>query len=846
MKLGKTAVALFLLLPLLSSCEDLFETSSVPVCSVDDDSSTTSSDTTPDSSSEPLTAFDLSTIENGGFIGNYHSKLGAVTFEKDKVVIDEAQYTPVLVSGSGLESIINLVATDGTTKSLTFSNVTGSDSVVRVRPVITVDETATALLPSLKSIVGGYDFVEMDAYYKNDYYSVGYDISDIYNQAEDCIYMGYYYYSTHSTSTYNAVSYFTYINDALTLGFDMMDYNDDTPYDSFYASTNSAGYLTLPSISYPDYSSMYPSLRFAVGSLFDGTSSNYCYVEEGTYYLGSDASYTFSYVADSNGQKIKLSDDSYLQSNGFSVVRTDKEGKTTEYVYDDLSAVEGTYETSGLSFSFDSIWETLTINGTSAAFSYVIKDHFKAVQTTVNDVVYTIVPEISGQVAKVYAGNEEMYLLNTNYFASSYVNDFIYHNGTATEKLYIDSSYNVTYKSSTVDGALVYDTSTGDTFLSFAINAVTYKFQIFESTSGLYTLTSETYGMQFFFPLATIEDLYGDWTNKVTTSLTFDNDYITVGDDKAIYTVGVRYDEASFTYDLALYFTINNVDYWLDPSNGMFTLYNYDAEASEYALYNYYIKTSEAQSLIGRYCFVGSYGEEAFELTEDGTFYADTPVDGKLVKTEYEYFLGKVSDQLCIAFITGNYAVYLYKSGAHLTTFGNNYVLDYIFDYNGFYADTTSGRAFYLEEDNVYLDGTSYTLSSYKEENDQTILTFGDYTATLSTKDGVKSVVITDKDGETYLSVNETEVDLDSYVGSYTVSGSTYSFSKVTDSISGAVNYYLVDSYNNQYSYTLYVRNGYITFKFSAGGSTYYLYNNGTENVLEAESSIPLPPPLSI
>ena len=158
-----------------------------------------------------------------------------------------------------------------------------------------------------------------------------------------------------------------------------------------------------------------------------------------------------------------------------------------------------------------------------------------------------------------------------------------------------------------------------------------------------------------------------------------------------------------------------------------------------------------------------------------------------------------------------------------MVSFNNRYAVDYIYNYNGVYANGDNSTVIYLTADQLYVNGSLTSYSSYESKDGVTTITTSSSTFKFKEVDGIKKVEYNDE------TLNSVDFDVTKFVKDYTTtSGTTYSFKAVVDSITKITSYVLSDGTTN-YKYVITSYNNKIALKFSILSTTIYLYEDSGE-----------------
>lgn len=370
----------------------------------------------------------------------------------------------------------------------------------------------------------------------------------------------------------------------------------------------------------------------------------------------------------------------------------------------------------------------------------------------------------------------------------------------------------------------------------------TYQFKLFDTGIKAFELIKEDES-KIFIPTSSFESLLGEYTTKYQIDLTIAADKLTYKGNEVDYEMKPYFIKDSFAYVIGLYFTIGKEEHLIEVGSnnamvgGVFKN-NVFTPNETFVPYNMFL------DLVGTYEFNGAYGTEKIRITSDGKMYADSLNDTNngLVEKEYDY-------SLSITTYNGNKAVrvamkysnltevYFIKDGASLVSFNNRYAVDYIYNYNGVYANGDNSTVIYLTADQLYVNGSLTSYSSYESKDGVTTITTSSSTFKFKEVDGVKKIEYNDE------TLNSVDFDVTKFARDYTTtSGTTYSFKAVVDPITKITSYVLSDGTTN-YNYLITSYNNKIALKFSILSTTIYLYEDSGEYKIASESSIPLPPP---
>lgn len=705
-------------------------------------------------------------------------------------------------------------------------------------------------MPSINEFNGSYTW---DG--SSDEYNVVYNFGNYYDSIQNVFITSTRMYGVNETEYYYVKSSFVELGDEIKKIISLYDYPDDYLYYDLYLVTDDG-----------------------VNSLFDISDSSFAQFVQDPIFLNFDSfndegELTFTF--DKNSKSVKIGDSDSLtieeitNEDGYFAKTTYLEKETLlqstpygikmivgeeekHYVWNDISKLIGNYSYYDIHYSFDG--STLLINEKENDFEYVVNDYYKSIKTLIDGETYIFTPFKSNVSLKVVHSDAVDYFINKEQFVEYFNKKFISKNYNEENELIIDDNFNVTFNGKKTNGELIYSLTEPYPFVKFNIDNKEYEYRILQVNIGAYTLTCDDV-ISYYFDNETVLKTYDVYTMKYQSDITLTN-------EKLVY-FGKEYDYAIFPYYVEDYFVYTfNIEFSVDGKihqlefglNGLVN--DYEINSNERSFINSFIPLESFKSLIGTYSYLGRFGVESFTITEDGHFYADTvneTGDGLIKDVEYDYYLTLMtlndgSSVVTLAFqYTDSLIVYLYKDGPSLVTFNLKYVVDYIFDYIGVYADTTIENVFELRNDTVYINGDSFTIDSYENNDGKVTLNVSNitnkYQIELSSNgESNKNVVIKNND-ETLFSANNIEFNMETYVGDYVkddVTAKIYYYRNVDELQEG----YVVEINGTKYDYTVVAHNGVIAIKVSVLFDVYYFYVLDGKLTLDKEGgSLPPPPP---
>ena len=348
----------------------------------------------------------------------------------------------------------------------------------------------------------------------------------------------------------------------------------------------------------------------------------------------------------------------------------------------------------------------------------------------------------------------------------------------------------------------------------------------------------------YLYNLKTFEDnVFGDYADKVTKTLTIDRTTFTLGSESSSYELVPHYNAFSFSYFLTVETDIVSDDTLIIIQNKYITFATNDGE---YLITRSFIDSDAAASLVGKYAYEGKYGVERFELTSDGKFFADTLVGDELVKMEYQYFLtmSTFNNQVvpCIIFLTDTMSVYLYFVDNALVAMDTRYVREDIFQSSGIYVSEDTSDVVYINNGYVYFNDTKLSYEVTASTEGSITLTAGDKVITVTNDGTTKSMTV--ESGGVTSSYTLTAFDYDAVIGEYTVGSTTYTLSVKENPLTGVfAGYTCSDGFLTVSDYTFVIHNGNLAMHFKLGGTDVYFFVSGGVPTCETAGGLLPPPP---
>lgn len=803
-----------------------------------------------------------------GLLGAYHAKEGEMTLTAECLMYGDLLLAPTEIKGEGLETEIVYGASLNAGFNYTLSLEEKGEGFYGL--LLKKDEEEIAsFMPSL----AGYDafYAGNDA---DDYYNFYYSIGDYYDERHDLFKIGVLSYSGASDTTYYALSGYGLVDGALRLTLGMYDYADDYLYDLYYPGVDESkgptlyGYDASSDEFYESWQSVVGALSFTfVG---DGWAdwNGYYDPESKTLTMADYATeYSVSNGFDGEGQLISLSNDdtvsTYLRPNPTGLDAYDAEGKALgSYAYNDFyySWYGIDYVRDGVSVSFgndyDDDWNlvyAMSVDGEAVEAEFIVENAKMAAKTLINGEETVFSVDKSGISLRAEKGEGTAFYLNYAAYSDRYAGSFYAVKDGVVSTLSISSSFGVTCGGKECVGSLSYEEGDLEPHVVFILDEVEYTFTSVDESIGYYSLVAGEAAFDYFSE-SVYSSLNDTFTSTGVNRLYIDDGKLGFGES------------ADTAYDLEAYTENDGIDYLISltyqtgtesnrllSSNGI-DIYTTTGVTGSYNIGASYIPLDGFEALVGEYRACGRYGTETIKLSSDGHFYADTINDegtGLTMSVEYSFSLAaSLSDGepvYGLSFLTDGVSVPAYLSEGNLVIGTATYYPSYIYDLS--VTDSGIGAVYQNGSDLIYVENGSFYYNGELVEvenghdsplevtidGESVSLTIGDDGLTLAFSSGSRTFA-------------KQDFDIDSYLGDYTVDVSgtscTYSFKKTTSSSNLLTGYGVEVQAGVVYKASVVLRDGVITIKASVTGVDIYIYNNGTENVMEYVSSIPLPPSL--
>lgn len=858
----------------VSSSSSTFEESSSnrPSSTVSSSGVTSSSSTVSSSSTNSSTSSSSTGIVDerpndyiDDLVGEYYSKEGVLIVSEDEVIFNEESLKPYKYSMEVFEEEINYVnkrvthavtyLKNGSDEYRIYFSGDGKYQLAFEKKVNDKFETISKFMPSIEEFSGSYS-----AYGDGNEYNMLFNISNSFNSYYGHFDMSYYgLFAGFVPDFYYIDSYKAYLDDELKTLVSICDYADNYEYYCLVASSDEENPGLIDYYYYNEdkyYQFYYDPLVLSVNYFADDSKIEYPVLDVDNKSLTiSDVTYTYEMSYESGrGEVITLTSDSNnvkVYPNAYGI-DWEENGKITNYVVDYIDSIMGSYSYEGIDFSFDyndNFELEVKINSEVKEFEYAVYNNKKAVKVEIEGVNYYFAPFKAQVALLVNNGNDEVFFVNKDVYASLYATTFVNKVNDGYKEVTITEDFLVSYSGKIIQGNLYYNPAIEYPYIGFNYDGETYTFGILEESIGAFYLSYDSI-TEYYFTIEQVKNIYGSYTKHHELDLDVNKYKMDYFGEVVDYTIEPYYFEYQFTYLTSITFKTSEKDVVAFYSNEMIALDEYDKEGNVNT-YSF-IKTKYFDELVGEYYLDGTFGPEKFKLTNDGHFYADTmnaTNDGLEYDVEYDYTLQMTIDSSynpvpSIIFNVNEVSgIQLIKVGHTLVLGGSVYTAKYFFDIHGVYVDENNTNVIEVREDSIFVNGVEKVITNVNYDEYGTYIMANDVTYTFMNYDGV---IYVSSDENYYTEYSKVEFDFDSLVGSYTYNSTTYTLSKAKIPMTNIeYGYLLNDGFMNYTSYGFTMRNGYVAMVFTVGLNTIYIYNNGVENVIDVvEPGLPpLPPP---
>lgn len=769
--------------------------------------------------------------------GSYVGVNGDVTIDENELTIDGSTYQ--FETYGFVDDVLTITYSDEETSYNAYLEG-DTEFVLRIDEVD--GESLETFMPTIEQFTGIYSFVGDD-----DIYNTAFFIGNYFNEYYNAFDTGFYSYSMYTVrqDIYYIKSFKTVVDSEYVTAIEIFDYSDDYSY--YKLITRQDGdQRVLYDYTY-EYDVLFPDATFLNGYFLKDAFNAFGFgtldTANKTVDL-SDVTYAYSKLSDDNGNYFTLTSDTDSKEirptpYGFYLIEG---GEVAEYVTDHLTFIEDiTLSGNGYTFFYGLDWDifdySLKINGEAQSFEKVVYNH--ALSLKAGDLYITPFKE---EVSALITSETSFFAVNVDLVNEAYVGTFF----NKDKELVIDSTFAISYTegSSTLinnEVASITYTPTKD-YPSLSVGS--YVFDVFDPYTGAFSLANGD-EVTYLYNLKTFEDnVFGDYADKVTKTLTIDRTTFTLGSESSSYELVPHYNAFSFSYFLTVETDIVSDDTLIIIQNKYITFATNDGE---YLITRSFIDSDVAASLVGKYAYEGKYGVERFELTSDGKFFADTLVGDELVKMEYQYFLtmSTFNNQVvpCIIFLTDTMSVYLYFVDNALVAMDTRYVREDIFQSSGIYVSEDTSDVVYINNGYVYFNDTKLSYEVTASTEDSITLTAGDKVITVTNDGTTKSMTV--ESGGVTSSYTLTAFDYDAVIGEYTVGTTTYTLSVKENPLTGVfAGYTCSDGFLTVSDYTFVIHNGNLAMHFKLGGTdVYFFVSDGVPTCETAGGLLPPPPP---
>ena len=800
--------------------------------------------------------------------GKYYSKSGVLTVSDDGVSYNDISFSMSRrVVESFRENFINVDHTvvylnDGADEYRIYLGGNGKYTLQLEKKEAEAFVLVDSFMPSINEFTGAYS-----AYGDGNQYNTIIHLGDNFNYYYGSFDVGYYgMFAGFQLDSFYAKSSYIYFNNELTKIVSMYDYVDNYEYYSFILKeVNGTMGLINPDYysggEYDYYDFYYDPLCLSYNYFSNEKSIAYPMLDVDNKKVTIDeVEYSYNVSFDQEkGQVFTLtsgSKEAKLYPNQYGLNWLEN-NQTTQYVYDSVDLLFGSYSYQNIDFEFkyddETFLPTVFMNSNKVDHTYEIYNNTKAVKVSYDEKTYYFTPFKRDIALLVGSEKGDVFFVNKGKFTDVYAKTFINKVENGYKELVISHDFDVIYDGKIVEASLVYQPTIAYPYLEFAINEKDYKFTLLQENIGAAVLSSDK--DEYFFDQEVIATYYGEYTFHHEIDLVLSEYKLNYYGEDLNYTIEPYYYADSFTYLLSVKFNAENQEITAFLSNEMMAMDVKDENNK--VITKTCIKHSYFRELIGEYYFDGTYGPEKFKLTEDGHFYADTvneTNDGLVLDVEYDYSLQMTMDVVSsnplpslIFKVNDTLGIQLIKVGHTLVVGSTVYTAKYLFDFNGVYVDATNTTIIEVREDSLYVNGEEKAITSLSYDEYGTYISIDSYGSDITysfMKYGEEYYVSSDENF--YTEYTKVDFDFDTLIGEYTFETTTYTLSKGLIPFTNVeYGYSLTDGFMTTSDYSVVLKDGHVALMFKLLSDTIYFYNNGEVNVIDVvkPSLPPVPPP---
>lgn len=800
--------------------------------------------------------------------GDYYTNTHKISINGMNITVNDVEASSVKYSkeneeDSTLKDKVSFKVED-ISYELSFTNRYSNPS--RFDAILKINDEATRINPSIEMFSGSYS-----ADGSGDKYNINFVFGNYLNDNYNGFDVGVFSPSqaTFITDAYYVESYMYYNGSSFVTAIDIIDY-EGYGFGSFIVNykDNKVSLFDLDwETDYFFYDPIIVTAPVQNANLeklnYKFTNNSFTYMDDKN--IAHRYNYEMSYSEEEKSEIITLtgknnsSDVKVFIPTPYGLILKDG-NNITEYAMPnfDLLALDKQFKAELFDFTVrksSSDYE-VTFDGTTyLKTEYVIENHKFGLKTMFNDKTVVLFPTISSVIIKLSIDNKVEYAIDKSYVYEAYgVPAVSYINGVATN-LSLNKDLTVNYNGSKFDTKLIVDPVTFEIYISFESNNVGYIYTLLDvNTYTFVLLDSNTLTPTYFVSEEHVNYvLSNDFTSNGLDLIDFylEGNVLKAKQENKFdspITISFRYSSSNTPEIL---FNAGNIE--LSYYYETITIYEGNSFTS-------YISKDRYESIIGVYSFKGDYGVEKFYV-EKGKFFADTLNGTTLdIKVEYNFSLmvlpfNNEKTTVLSFYVPGPDGtivaqILLYFSGyGQLYCFNTPYVIEDIQTVHGIY--TLDNNVIYVYENKMSINGETYDITSSEKDGDNINYVLGNNKILLTYSTVEKTLSLTESNVSSITQIgkyNKSDFDLDSLLGEYEASNGSQAVLEYSINPLNNVkdDYQLrVDGYTVYKEYQIRMYEGHIAIRFIGTGYSFYVYNDGSANVIAIsnEGSNPPPPP---
>ena len=800
--------------------------------------------------------------------GDYYTNSYKISVNGTNILVNDVeassvQYSKESVEDSALNDSISFKV-DDVSFNLSFVNRQSNPS--RFDANLTVNEETTRINPSIEMFSGSYS---VDG--TGDKYNVNFVFGNYLNDNFNGFDVGVFSpsQSTFITDAYYVESYMYYNGSTFETAIDILDY-EGYGFGSFIAK-NDNNKVSLYDLDWEmDYFFYDPIIVTAPVQNENLEKLNYKFSNNSFSYMDDRNitiryNYEMSYSEEEKTEIITLtgknnsSDVKIFIPTPYGLILKDGD-ETTEYAVPnfDYFILNKAFKAELFDFMIresNSNYEVTFDGSTYLSTEYVIQNHKFGLKTMFGEKTVVLFPTISSVIIKISVDSKIEYAIDKSYVYQTYgVPAISYVNGVATD-LSLNQDLTVNYNGSKYQTSLIVDPVTFEIYISFESNDISFIYTLLDVNTYTFVLLDSNSLLPTYF------------VSEEHINYVLENDFTSNGLDLIDFyfegnTLKAKQDgifDAPITLSFR-YSTSNTPEILFNAGNVELSYYYETITIYEGSSFTSYVSKDRYESILGVYSFDGEYGLEKFYV-EKGKFFADTLNGTTLdIKVEYDFSLmvlpfNNEKTTVLSFYVPGPDGtiiaqILLYFSGyGQLYCFNTPYVIEDIQVVHGIYQ--YENNVIYVYENKMSINGKTFDITSSIKDGDNINFVLGNNDVLLTYSTVNKTLNLTESNVSSITQIGEyskADFDLDSLLGEYKASnGSTAILEHSINPLNNVKDGYQlrVDGYTVYNEYEIRSYEGHIAIRFIGTGYSFYVYNNGTSNVIAIsnEGSNPPPPP---